>query len=332
MTNGQIEELQIEQIPTMKLSNDTSATESSDNKETDWVPDAAIADMNSIIKNETSVEGAIKWSVWLKLFTAPPLRWFGLFLMIIFMLINEAVYDFSNVWLAMWSNKDYSEQRLSFYAYIYLGAVGSILIVAIIRVGFGFYIMLRGSTYLHNRMLTGMLYTSLRCFESNPSGRILNRASKDQQVLDQSLPVALIDTMQYLLMIIGSITVIGRTNLWVLLILIPLIPSVLWLRRFYMRSSRQLKRLESVTRSPIYTLFSSSFDGLTSIRAFNVQDDFLNMFMDRIDTNSRAYFILSTSAYWFGLRLDVMVSFLTLITALLAVFFRHQILPSAAAL
>ncbi|CAF4154094.1 unnamed protein product, partial [Adineta steineri] len=309
MTNGQIEELQIEQIPTMELSNDTSATESSDNKETDWVLNSAIADMNSIIKNETSVEGAIKWSVWLKLFTAPPLRWFGLFLMIIFMLINEAVYDFSNVWLAMWSDKDYSEQRLSFYAYIYLGAVSSILIVAIIRVGFGFYIMLRGSTYLHNRMLTGMLYTSLRFFESNPSGRILNRASKDQQILDQSLPVALIDTMQYLLMII-----------------------VLWLRRFYMRSSRQLKRLESVTRSPIYTLFSSSFDGLTSIRAFNVQDDFLNMFMDRIDTNSRAYFILSTSAYWFGLRLDVLVSFLTLITALLAVFFRHQILPSAAAL
>ncbi|CAF4037836.1 unnamed protein product [Adineta steineri] len=309
MTNGQIEELQIEQIPTMELSSDTSETESSDNKETDWVPNSAIADMNSIIKNETSVEGAIKWSVWLKLFTAPPLRWFGLFLMIIFMLINEAVYDFSNVWLAMWSDKDYSEQRLSFYAYIYLGAVSSILIVAIIRVGFGFYIMLRGSTYLHNRMLTGMLYTSLRFFESNPSGRILNRASKDQQILDQSLPVALIDTMQYLLMII-----------------------VLWLRRFYMRSSRQLKRLESVTRSPIYTLFSSSFDGLTSIRAFNVQDDFLNMFMDRIDTNSRAYFILYTSAYWFGLRLDVLVSFLTLITALLAVFFRHQILPSAAAL
>ena len=99
-----------------------------------------------------------------------------------------------------------------------------------------------------------------------------------------------------------------------------------------MRSSRQLKRLESVTRSPIYTLFSSSFDGLTSIRAFNVPGDFLNMFMERIDTNSRAYFILSASAYWFSLRLDVIVSFLTLFTTLLAVAFRHQIEPLAAAL
>ncbi|UJR06718.1 hypothetical protein I4U23_011005 [Adineta vaga] len=326
MINGHIEESR------MELSNNISEVESSDNKETDWIPNASVNDMNSIVKNETSVEGAIEWRVWLKLFTAPPLRWFGLFLMISFMLINEAAYDFSNVWLAMWSDKDNKEQRLSCYAYIYLGAISFTFIIAIIRVGFGYYIMLRGSTYLHNGMLKGMLYTSLRFFESNPSGRILNRASKDQQVLDQSLPLALIDTMQYLLMIIGSITIIGRTNPWVLLILIPLIPSVLWLRRFYLCSSRQLKRLESVTRSPIYTLFSSSFDGLTSIRAFNVQDDFLNMFMERIDTNSRAYFILSTSAYWFGLRLDVIVSFLTLVTALLAVALRHQIESSAAAL
>jgi ATP-binding cassette subfamily C (CFTR/MRP) protein 4 len=138
--------------------------------------------------------------------------------------------------------------------------------------------------------------------------------------------------MQYLLMTLGSITIIGRANPWVLLILIPLVPSVLWLRRFYMCSSRQLKRLESVTRSPIYTLFSSSLDGLTSIRAFDVQEDFLNMFIERIDTNSRAYFILSASARWFGLRLDFIASLFTLVTALLAVALRHQIDPSAAAL
>jgi ATP-binding cassette subfamily C (CFTR/MRP) protein 4 len=56
------------------------------------------------------------------------------------------------------------------------------------------------------------------------------------------------------------------------------------------------------------------------------------MFMEKIDTNSRVYFILSTSARWFGLRLDIIVSFLTLVTSLLAVAFRHQIESSAAAL
>ncbi|CAF3484944.1 unnamed protein product [Rotaria sp. Silwood1] len=341
LRKGHIDELGIEQPfvnkssnDTLEIdpSNDTSETDSSKDNETDWTLNTATSDINSIVKSETSIDGGISWSVWLQLFTAPPLRWFGFFLMIIFMLGSEALYDFANNWLALWSGKSKNEQRSSFYAYVYLGVIFATLIVALIRAGYIFLIMLCGSTYFHNRMLKGILYTSLRFFESNPSGRILNRASKDQQVLDESLPLALIDTMQYLLMTLGSIAIIGMTNKWVLLILIPLVPTVLWLRRFYIRSSRQLKRLESVTRSPIYELFSSSLDGLTSIRAFDVQDDFLNMFMERIDTNSRAYFILFATARWFGLQLDLITSLLTLITAILAVALRHQIDPSAAAL
>jgi ATP-binding cassette subfamily C (CFTR/MRP) protein 4 len=332
LKNGHIDELHIEQRHAIELLKDISETDSSNSKETDWMLNTATTDMNSIVKSETSVDGAIKWSIWLKLFTSSPLGWFGFVLMNIVMLVNEALYDFTNRWLALWSGQDEIEQRSSLYAFVYLGVIFATLIIAIIRVGYIFYIMLCGSTYLHNRMLNGILYTSLRFFESNPSGRILNRASKDQQVLDESLPLALIDTMQHLLMTLGSIIIIGITNPWVLLILIPLAPAVLWLRRFYMRSSRQLKRIESVTRSPIYALFSSSLDGLISIRAFGVQGDFLNMFMQRIDTNSRAYFILFASARWFGLRLDLLVSLLTLVTAILAVALRDQIDPSAAAL
>ncbi|CAF1526733.1 unnamed protein product [Adineta steineri] len=332
LTNGHIDELHIEQPLPTDPSNDTLEINSSNEKETDWKLDTNTTDMNSIIKSETSVDGGIKWNIWLQLFTSPPLRWLGFFLMIIFMLANEALYDFANRWLAIWSGKDENEQRSSFYAYVYLAVIFSTLIIALIRVGFTFFVMLSGSTYFHNRMLNGMLYTSLRFFESNPSGRILNRASKDQQVLDESLPQAVIDTMQNLLMTFGSITIIGIINPWVLLILIPLVPTVLWLRRFYMRSSRQLKRLESLTRSPLYALFSSSLDGLTSIRAFNVQTNFLNMFLERIDANSRSYFVLFTTARWFGLRLDLITSLLTLITAVLAVALRDQIDPSAAAL
>ncbi|CAF1226779.1 unnamed protein product [Adineta steineri] len=332
LDNGHIEELHIEQQTTIKPSNEKSEADVSDTKETDWKLDPSAADMNSIVKNETSVSGSIKWNIWLKLFTAPPLRWFGFLLMIILMFGNEALYDFTNSWLALWSGKDGNEQRSSFYAYIYLGGVLCTLIVTLIRVAYIIYIMLCGSTYFHNQMLKGILYTSLRFFENNPSGRILNRASKDQQVVDESLPLALIETMEYLLLTLGSIIIIGMANPWVLLILIPLAPAVLWLRRFYMRSSRQLKRLESVTRSPIYTLFATSLDGLTSIRAFQVQNDFLEKFIERIDANSRASFILSATSYWFGLRLDFMTSLLTLATCILSVALRHQIDRSTAAL
>jgi ATP-binding cassette subfamily C (CFTR/MRP) protein 4 len=333
LTDGHIDELHIEQTaPTEQPKIITEVDSSVNDDETEWTLNAATTDINSIVKSETTIDGSVKWSVWFELFTAPPLRWFGFLLLIIVMLAAEALYDFTNRWLALWSAKSMEEQRSSYYAYVYLGVTLGTVAVGILRSGYIYYIVLCGSTYFHNRMLKGILYVSLRFFESNPSGRILNRASKDQQVLDELLPFTMIDSMQYLLITLGSITIIGITNSWVLLILIPIGPTLVWFRRFYVRSSRQLKRLESVTRSPIYALFSSSLDGLTSIHAFEVRADFVNMFMERIDTNSRPYFILVAAGSWFGLRLDLMTSSLTLVASVLAVALRHQVDPAAAAL
>ncbi|CAF2823969.1 unnamed protein product [Rotaria sp. Silwood2] len=143
LTYGRLDELNIEQRPTIELSNDSSESDSSHGKETLWVVNTDLNDKNSIVKSETSVDGDVKWSIWLELFTSPPLGWFGLFLMIIFMLGSEALYDFTNSWLALWSAEDEKKQRSSYYAYVYLGVIIATLIVALIRAGYIFYIMLR---------------------------------------------------------------------------------------------------------------------------------------------------------------------------------------------
>ncbi|CAF1406154.1 unnamed protein product [Adineta ricciae] len=249
------------------------------------------------------------------------------------MLAGEGIFDVSNRWLSLWSAKSFKEQRSTDYMYTYLGLTLGTLVIALIRAQYYFYLILSGSNHFHNQMLKGMLYTSLRFFESNPSGRILNRISKDQQVIDELLPMTLFDAVQCLLMTIGSLVIIGIVNPWVLLILVPLLPAFWWFRRFYLQSSRQIKRLESITRSPVYALFSSSLNGgLPTIRAFNVQQDFVDLFINRVDTNSRAFFILIAAVRWFGLRLDLMTSLLSLITSVLTIAFRHQIDPSSAAL
>jgi ATP-binding cassette subfamily C (CFTR/MRP) protein 4 len=291
-------------------------------------------DNKPIVVNETAATGAVTWSVWYQLFSSTSLGWFGLVLFILIMFIGEAIFDASNRWLSLWSaKKSREEQRSTIEIYVYLGLTLGTLILALIRAQYYFYLILSGSNYLHNQMLKGMLYTSLRFFESNPSGRILNRISKDQQVIDELLPMTLFDALQCLLMTIGSLVIIGIVNPWVLFILIPLLPIFWWLRRFYLHSSRQIKRLESVTRSPVYALFSSSLNGgLSTIRAFNVQEDFVKLFINRVDTNSRAFFILIAAVRWFGLRLDLMTSILSLITSILTIAFRHRIDPSSAAL
>ncbi|CAF4359578.1 unnamed protein product, partial [Adineta steineri] len=171
---------------------------------------------------------------------------------------GEGIYDTTNKWLSIWSSQAPHEQRQHRYAYVYLGLVIGTWIISLIRADYFFYLILRGASALHNRMFKGVLYTSLRFYESNPVGRVLNRFSKDQQAIDELLPLTFYDTIQSLIMVLGSIVIIGMANPWVLLILVPIIPIFFWLRRYYLRTSRSLKRLESVTRSPIYALFSSS--------------------------------------------------------------------------
>ena len=290
-------------------------------------------DNKSIIVNETAATGAVSWTVWYQLFSSSPLNWFGFLLLILIMLVGEGIFDVSNRWLSLWSSKPFHDQRSSIEIYVYLGLTLGTLVIALIRSLYYFYLILSGANYFHNRMLKGLLYTSIRFFESNPSGRILNRISKDQQVIDELLPMTLFDALQCLLMTIGSLAIIGYINPWVLLILIPLLPAFWWIRKFYLQSSRQIKRLESVTRSPVYAQFSSSLNGgLSTIRAFDARDNFLQLFIDRIDTNSRAFFILIAAVRWFGLRLDLMTSVLSLITSVLTIVFRLELEPAAAAL
>jgi ATP-binding cassette subfamily C (CFTR/MRP) protein 4 len=288
-------------------------------------------DETSIVRNEISVGGSVSIDVWSKLFTSG-YGWIGLLLLIFSMLLGECVYDANNKWLSIWSSKLEGEQRTPYYAYVYLGLVLGTLIIALVRANYFFHLILCGASALHNSMFKGVLYSSLRFYESNPVGRVLNRFSKDQQIVDELLPTTLFDTIQSLIMVIGSIVIIGMANPWVLLILVPIIPIFWWLRRFYLRTSRELKRLESSTRSPVYTLFSSSLSGLMTIRAFNMENDFLNLFIDKVNSNSRALLVFICSGRWFAVRLDLMVCCLTFVTAILSVGLRNSMDPAAVAL
>ena len=290
-----------------------------------------LIDENSIVKEEVSIVGGVSIRVWLKLFTSG-YGWIGLVLLILLMFVGEGAFDATNKWLSIWSSQKKDKQREAVYPSVYLGLVLGTSIIALIRADYFFHLILCGASALHNRMFKGVLFSSLRFYESNPVGRILNRFSKDQQVVDELLPVTFFDTLQSLIMVLGSIVIIGIANPWVLFILIPLIPIFLWLRRYYLQTSRSVKRIESVTRSPIYALFSSSLSGLMTIRAFGMENQLIELFLEKINRNTRAAFIFACSGRWFGLRLDLMTCCLTFLTAILSVALRQNMDPSSVAL
>jgi ABC-type multidrug transport system fused ATPase/permease subunit len=154
-------------------------------------------------------------------------------------------------------------------------------------------------------MFKGVLYAPMRFFESQPVGRVLNRFAKDQSTIDDLFPATLFDFLQCATMTLGSLAIIAVANPWPLLILLLAVPTFLWIRRRFVAASREIKRLEAMTRSPVYSLFSQSLSGLITIRAFDMPAAFSVKFSRTFDVNNRALMGFIFCNRWFGYRLDL---------------------------
>lgn len=132
--------------------------------------------------------------------------------------------------------------------YIYSGITAATVIVTLMRSFTFFTVCMRASTRLHNDMFNSITRATMRFFNTNTSGRILNRFSKDMGAIDELLPAAMIDCLQIGLALLGIIIVVAIVNPWLM------IPTVLvgfifyLLRNFYLATSRSVKRLEGVSK------------------------------------------------------------------------------------
>uniref|UniRef100_A0A8C4HKF5 Multidrug resistance-associated protein 4 n=1 Tax=Dicentrarchus labrax TaxID=13489 RepID=A0A8C4HKF5_DICLA len=172
----------------------------------------------------------------------------------------------------------------------YLGVYGGLTVATII---FGFMrnlllfnVLVRCAQSLHNRMFSAILRTPVRFFDVNPIGRVLNRFSKDIGQLDANMPWTFVDFIQVFLQILGVIAVSVSVIPWILIPVLPLLLFFLYLRRYFLQTSRDVKRLESTTRSPVFSHLSSSLQGLWTIRAFGAEERFQKTFDAHQDLHS----------------------------------------------
>lgn len=201
------------------------------------------------------------------------------------------------------------------YLYIYTGIVVILFTITITR-SFSFYkFCMRCSSKLHNSMFTSIIHTRMRFFDLNPSGRIMNRFSKDMGSVDELLPKAIMDASQIILMMIGSLVVTVSVNLY-FLIPIVVMGSIFWfIRRIYLKTSKNVKRLEGITKSPVFTHLNATLQGLTTIRAYGAQNILRNEFDKHQDLHSSSWYMFITTSQAFGFTLDVMcLIFIALVT------------------
>ncbi|KAG6817160.1 hypothetical protein H0H87_012121 [Tephrocybe sp. NHM501043] len=156
----------------------------------------------------------------------------------------------------------------------------------------------------------------------------MNRFSKDIDTIDNLLGDSLRMFAGTTSSIIGAIILISIVLPWFLIGVACIILLYVYAAAFYRASARELKRLDAVLRSSLYSHFSESLSGLATIRAYGETERFRLDNETRVDVENRAYWLTVTNQRWLGIRLDFLGALLTFIVALLAVGTRFTISPA----
>ena len=251
---------------------------------------------------ETRVTGEVKRSVYTLYFTAAGGMCIISIVMLLY-LLAQVVRAINNWWLTYWTNNETLHPSIWFVG-VYTGLGVATVIMSGVSPFSLFWTGLRASRRLHDGLLQGIMRSPMSFFDQTPLGRITNRISKDIYTVDKTLPGVFDSFLGCLFSVLATIIIILIAMPLFIVILIPLTAYYLYEQRFYVHSSREIKRLDSISRSPIYANFGETLDGTAVIRAYEAQQRFIEKNNELLDVNQRAYFIISSANCWLGIRLE----------------------------
>ncbi|KAL1278362.1 hypothetical protein QQF64_025035, partial [Cirrhinus molitorella] len=236
----------------------------------------------------------------------------------------------SNYWLSLWTddpvvNNTQPSRKMRLGVYGALGLSQGIAVFCYsVAVSVGGIL---ASRYLHQTMLYNVLRSPMSFFERTPSGNLVNRFAKETDTIDSVIPSIIKMFMGSMFNVLGSCAVILIATPLVAIIIPPLGLLYFFVQRFYVASSRQMKRLESVSRSPVYTHFNETLLGTSVIRAFGEQQRFIKESDGRVDHNQKAYFPSIVANRWLAVRLEFVGNCIVMFAALFAVVARDSLSP-----
>ncbi|RXW24280.1 hypothetical protein EST38_g1589 [Candolleomyces aberdarensis] len=280
----------------------------------------------ALMQEEERNTGAIEWGVYRSYINAGRGE-IVVPLLILSLVLMQGTTVLSSYWLVWWQERTWNQSQ-GFYMGIYAGlGVGQAVAAFIMGAAFALLTYF-ASQRLHKGSIKRVMHAPMSFFETTPLGRIMNRFSKDIDTIDNLLGDALRMFTSTLSAILGAIILISIVLPWFLIGVAAIALLYVWAAAFYRASARELKRLDSVLRSSLYSHFSESLSGLTTIRAYKETDRFRLDNERRIDVENRAYWLTVTNQRWLGIRLDVLGAMLTFIVAMLAVGTRFTISPA----
>ncbi|RKO87324.1 hypothetical protein BDK51DRAFT_13783, partial [Blyttiomyces helicus] len=308
-----------------------------------------------LVDEEEKATGTVAWTVYWTYFKAAG----GVFFLAIFLstfVLENTFYLLENVWVQRWTDgvtktapeiaavgpastlaalagdstigdgsaSAVDRADVTGFLAVY-GAIGfSIILVTTAQLSFMVYSYIRAGTAMHQNLLRSILGAPMRFFEVTPIGRILNRFSKDTESIDN-------DVVWKVHEFASQVTARGGFKILFIVVLIafeapifiagmlPLTLIYYLIAKDYLLTSRDLKRLESVSRSPLFSQFSETLAGVETVRAFGAQGRLVSGIHDKIDLNHRAYFLMWSANRWLCIRTDMIGALVTLAAGVIVV-------------
>ncbi|CAG5117053.1 unnamed protein product, partial [Candidula unifasciata] len=280
-----------------------------------------------LVQDEKSETGGVKFNVYMDYLRS--VGFSSIAFSVVFYVIYLASTIFSSIWLSMWTDDTYLANRslsdTDEYAdktNLYIGLyAGMGVIQGIFSYAFSASLLVktaRASNVLHNTMMHNIMRSPMSFFDTTPTGRIVNRFSKDVDVLDNQLPNIIRQGVNSVGRVLMSLINITYSTPIVLAVIIPVVILYVLVQRIYIPASRQIRRIDSTTRSPIYVHFSETLSGVSSIRAYGVQERFAKQSQELVDYNFKFYFASIVIGSWLQVRLQFLGNVIVLAAAMFA--------------
>ncbi|XP_065058100.1 ATP-binding cassette sub-family C member 5-like [Rhopilema esculentum] len=290
-----------------------------------------------IIAKEESAVGSVSWKVYATFMKASG-GYFISALGLIMQISVLGIITFGEWWLSNWlttAEKPVAERiggnvtmvvlsladhpETPFFMSIYVAVGGAMFLLQMIASVIFVCLFISASTNLHNMVLKSILKCPMRFFDTTPTGRILNRFSRDLDEIDGRLPWTTEALVKNSSRIIIALVFVAAIFPWFLIAIVPLALLFYYLYCMFRKTNREMKRLDNTSRSPVFSHITASVQGLATLRAYKKTEQFQDIFDHHVDRNSLPFFMFFLSSRWFSIRLDFLCVVTSTVTAIIAV-------------
>lgn len=286
----------------------------------------------ALMSSEERATGSVKMSVYTS-YVRYAGGWGWVLFILFCYIVAQSMLLINSWWLAFWSQGSIQpDPGVLFYIGVYCAIGFGAASLQFIREILFSLVGLWASNNLHKHALERVIHAPTQFFDTTPVGRIINRFSKDTESIDSALIGSLKAFLGCFIQVFGILILLSIITPLFLVPLVPILVIYFFIQQYYRHTSRELKRLGSIARSPLFAHFSETLTGTSTIRAYAEQSRFAHENARKLDMSNKAVYCQLVSQRWLGVRLEFVGRLIIFFAAIFAVVSRHSLSGGAAGL